>query len=105
MINEFDCFWYVDGTNDDWPMTIEADGLDIKSITIPVQLENGECKDMRFVSEPLVCNMEPDGYYGEEYGIYKCSNCGELWQFECEGPKEHGWVCCPHCRATIEESE
>ena len=32
------------------------------------------------------CRMEPDGYCGEQYGIYKCSNCGELWQFEQGGP-------------------
>lgn len=49
------------------------------------------------------CYMQPDGYYGEQYGIYKCSNCGELWQFDCGGPKEHGWTCCPKCRATIKE--
>jgi len=49
------------------------------------------------------CNMEPDGYYGEQYGIYKCSNCGELWQFDCDGPKEHGWTCCPKCQAIIKE--
>lgn len=105
MINQFKCFWYVDGTRDDWPMTVEADGMDIQSITIPVRLDDGKRKDMRFVPEPPTCTMEPDGYYGEEYGIYKCSNCGELWQFECDGPKEHGWVCCPHCRATIKEDK
>ena len=63
--------------------------------------------DMRdlipYVPEPPTCTMQPDGYYGEQYGIYKCSNCGELWQFECDGPKEHGWKCCPHCRAEIKE--
>lgn len=95
------CHFYVDGTNDAWPMTIEIDDQTIRSITIPVQLVNGEHKDLHYVPEPPTCTMEPDGYYGEEYGIYKCSNCGELWQFECEGPKEHGWMCCPHCRATI----
>ena len=63
--------------------------------------------DMRhliaYVPEPPTCIMQPDGYYGEQYGIYKCSNCGELWQFGCDGPKEHGWTCCPKCRAIIEE--
>ena len=68
-----------------------------------VRIVRPNTKEMRrYVEEPPTCTMKPDGYYGEEYGIYKCSNCGELWQFECDGPKEHGWVCCPHCRATIE---
>ena len=56
-----------------------------------------------YLPEPQTCTMEPDGYYGEQYGIYKCSNCGELWQFGCDGPKEHGWTCCPHCQARIKE--
>jgi DNA-directed RNA polymerase subunit RPC12/RpoP len=51
------------------------------------------------------CTMDPDGYYGEQYGVYKCSNCGELWQFECDGPREHRGTCCPHCRARIKEDE
>ena len=59
----------------------------------------------RYVPEPTKCTMEPDGYQGEEYGIYKCSHGGELWQFECDGPKEHGWTCCPRCRSIIEYGE
>lgn len=56
-----------------------------------------------YVPEPPTCTMEPDGYYGEQYGIYRCSNCGETWQFDFDQPKGHGWKCCPHCMATIEE--
>lgn len=61
--------------------------------------------NVTFVPEPPTCTMEPDGWYGEEHGIYKCSSCGELWQFECDGPREHGWTCCPRCRATIDYGE
>ena len=60
---------------------------------------------LRYVPEPPRCTMEPDGYYQEEYGIVTCSNCGELWQFECDGPKEHGWTCCPKCHAVIDYRE
>lgn len=70
-----------------------------------VVTNNNGSIEQAYVPEPPTCTMEPDGYYGEEYGIYKCSYCGELWQFDCDGPKEHGWVCCPHCRATIKEDE
>lgn len=50
------------------------------------------------------CRMEPDGYYGEQYGIYKCSSCGELWQFEHGGPTENHWKSCPRCGARIEDA-
>ena len=77
MINEFKCFWYVDGTHDDWPMTIEADGLDLKSITIPVQYENGESEVLRFVPERTchIVKTWTDSDYAEHWR-YSCSECG-----------------------------
>lgn len=87
MINVFKCFWYVDGTHDDWPMTIEADGLDLKSITIPVQHENGESEVLRFVRE-RTCHraIKPN--------CMVCSECHYVLNDE--------WLYCPHCGARIE---
>ena len=70
MINEFKCFWYVDGTHDDWPMTIEADGMDIKSITIPVRYENGESEVLRFVRERTCHDRSKRGM------MFRCTECG-----------------------------
>ena len=57
----------------------------------------------RYVPEPPTCTIEPHGYYDEQHGMYTCSNCGLQWQFDCDGPKENGWTCCPKCRARIKE--
>lgn len=78
------------GENRPWPGTVRV---------IRGKTEETLC----YVPEPPTCTMRPDGYYGEQYGIYKCSNCGELWQFGCDGPKEHHWTCCPKCQARIIE--
>ena len=88
MSKEFKCFWYVDDTHDDWPMIIEADGLDIKSITIPVQHENGESEVLRFVPE-RTCHraIKPN-----------CMVCSEFRYVIRED-----WKYCPHCRARIED--
>lgn len=68
-----------------------------------LKAENAKLREL--VRELPTCSMEPDGWYGEEYGIYKCSRCGELWQFGCDGPKEHKWTCCPRCRSVIDYGE
>lgn len=51
---------------------------------------------------PPTCTIEPANRWEEDFGVYTCSNCGEKWSFECEGPRYHHWTCCPACRAVIE---
>ena len=96
MINKFDCYWYLDGTHDDWPMTIEADGMDIKSITIPVQYENGESEVLRFVPE-RTCKVvkETVDIDGERMTDYSCGCCNQSgWN--------HNY--CPNCgRKVVDE--
>lgn len=57
---------------------------------------------LAYVPELPTCTMEPEGYWQEEYGCVTCSNCHNVWMFECDGPEEHGWTCCPHCGAIID---
>ena len=83
-----------------------AKGEEIPDEFCAVRNTNGEPAEYNFfIPEPPTCTMEPDGWDGEQYGIYKCSSCGELWQFECDGPRENGWTCCPKCKATIDYEE
>lgn len=56
-----------------------------------------------YVPEPPTCTMQPDGYYGEQHNLYKCSNCGKSWYFGRFGARELGWTYCPNCRAEIKE--
>ena len=94
MISEFECFWYVDGTHDAWPMTIEADGLDLKSITIPVQYENGESEVLRFVPE-RTCREVIDK--SVDFYSTLCSECGFTLAVEQYGPGNY----CPKCGARV----
>ena len=53
--------------------------------------------------EHETCTMQPDGHYGEQHNLYKCSNCGKLRYFGRFGTRELGWTYCPNCRARIKE--
>ena len=58
-----------------------------------VRVVRGKAKESRrYVPESPHCTMEPDGYWQEEYGYVTCSNCGEVWVFDCDGPKQHKWT-------------
>ena len=49
------------------------------------------------------CTVDPEDGWDEDFGVCTCSACGESWQFECDGPRENGWKCCPRCGARIVE--
>jgi len=34
---------------------------------------------------------------------WECENCGELWEFECEGPQENKYNYCPNCGVKFDE--
>lgn len=71
-----------------------------------VRVVRGRAEESRrYVPEPPHCTMEPGGYWEDEYSYVTCSNCGEIWAFDCDGLKQHRWMCCPHCRAIIDYGE
>lgn len=36
-----------------------------------------------------------------EHNVWKCLSCGELHQFEADGPQENGFQYCPYCGLPI----
>lgn len=71
-----------------------------------VRFEHGrKIEHTHYVRKPPTCTIEPANRYDEDYGLYTCSNCGELWQLPYGGPRENGWSCCPRCRAIIDYGE
>lgn len=36
-----------------------------------------------------------------DHNVWKCAACGELHQFEADGPEENGFQYCPYCGLTI----
>lgn len=67
-----------------------------------VVVSRGYDEKRRYLPE-TTCTMEPTNLFEEHNGIYVCSNCGKAWQLPYDGPTANGWMCCPHCKATIKE--
>lgn len=37
-----------------------------------------------------------------DHNVYRCAACGNLEQFEADGPYENGWTVCPVCGRELE---
>ena len=50
--------WYLEGSNDVWPMVVVGEGLCIEELVIPVRYEDGVRVDERYVRDRGSCHAE-----------------------------------------------
>ena len=96
MSESYAAWWYLDGSNDEWPMEVVGKGLCIEAIVIPVRYEDGVRVDERYVRDRGSCHAEEvylDSH--SDLTVTVCSAC----RVTVDNLEDFNY--CPNCGAEV----